>query len=45
MFAEKDQTALALLRRFNGVRMPNLQLSDAEVALVIDYLAQAGATR
>ncbi len=41
MIGEGDPTALALLREYKGVRMPNLQLSDEEVALLVGYLDQA----
>lgn len=41
MLAGNDPTSVALLTRYNGVRMPNLQLSDADVSLLVGYLEQA----
>ena len=38
MLAEKDPTAMALLKKYRGVPMPNLKLSDADVAQLIDYI-------
>ncbi len=38
MIAERDPTALALLARYRNLPMPNLQLNDAEVAAVVEYL-------
>lgn len=42
MLAEGDPIATQLLSDFNGVPMPNLGLSDAEVASVIAYLDTPG---
>jgi protein SCO1/2 len=41
VLAGNDPTSVALLTRYNGVRMPNLQLSDADVSLLVGYLEQA----
>ncbi|MDV6343321.1 SCO family protein [Nitrosomonas sp. Is37] len=38
VLAEKDPIALALYQKFKELPMPNLQLSDGEVAALIDYL-------
>lgn len=38
MIAERDPTALALMARYRNLPMPNLQLNDAEVAAVVEYL-------
>jgi protein SCO1/2 len=38
---EHDPIATALLARFKQVRMPNLYLTDADAALLTDYLARA----
>lgn len=42
MFAANDPTAQQLLQQFNGVKMPALGLSNAEVDAVIAYLAGPG---
>ena len=39
MLAAKDPTAMALKARYRGVPMPNLKLSDDDVADVVDFLA------
>jgi protein SCO1/2 len=39
MLAEKDPAALELLSQYGGVPMPNLDLSEAEAAAVVDHLA------
>jgi mono/diheme cytochrome c family protein len=45
LFAESDPAATALLRQFNNVQMPNLGLSQTQVAALIAYLeTQGGAT-
>ncbi len=41
LFANKDATALDLLNKYNQVQMPNLGLSDQDVADVIAYLSAA----
>ena len=38
MLAEKDPTAVQLLQEFNGVPMPNLGLSEADVQLLLAFL-------
>ena len=43
---EKDDTAKALLKRYNSLRMPNLQLSDTQIVSLMHYIAsQTRATR
>jgi protein SCO1/2 len=39
MLAARDPTALALKAKFRGVPMPNLKLSDRDVADVVDFIA------
>jgi len=41
-FLEKDEYAKALSRKFNGMRMPDLDLSDKEIDAVLHYIAQQG---
>jgi mono/diheme cytochrome c family protein len=36
---EKDDTAKALLERYNFLRMPNFSLTDAEIEAVMHYIA------
>jgi len=43
MLAQKDPIATELLKRFNGVPMPNMFLSAAEVDALLSYLATDGA--
>ncbi|MFO7261302.1 MAG: cytochrome c [bacterium] len=38
-----DSTAKALLAEFNGIRMPNLGLTDEEIEALLHYLAQESA--
>jgi len=38
MIAEKDPTALALLAKYNNLRMPNLGLTEVESSVLIQYL-------
>jgi len=38
LFAEHDPTAAALLAKYNGVRMPNLSLSDRDASMLIEYI-------
>ena len=38
MMAEKDPTAMAMMAKYRGLPMPNLKLTNADVAEVIDYL-------
>jgi protein SCO1/2 len=35
---QKDPIATALLKKYNGVRMPNIYLADQDAALIISYL-------
>ena len=39
MMAEKDPAVMAMMAKYRGLPMPNLKLSNANVAEVIDYLA------
>jgi len=39
MRAQKDPAAMALTAKYRGVPMPNLKLSDSEVADVIEFIA------
>lgn len=39
MIAQQDPTALALLKQYGGVPMPNLDLSEADAAALVDHLA------
>ena len=46
MLAEKDPIATALFKKYKEIQMPNLLLSQAEVAILIDYMeAQTAAVR
>jgi protein SCO1 len=38
MLAEQDPTAVALLAKYKNITMPNLHLSDGEIATVLTYL-------
>ena len=38
MMAEKDPTVMAMMAKYRGLPMPNLKLTNADVAEVIDYL-------
>jgi protein SCO1 len=40
MFGEGDPLAVALLEQYNGLKMPNLRLSEQDVADLIEYLQQ-----
>jgi len=42
MLAEQDATAVALLAKYKNVPMPNLRLSDSEIAIVLAYLEAQG---
>jgi len=44
VLAEKDPIALALAAKFPGVRMPNLKLSDTDVADLISYIGAQNAS-
>lgn len=37
---DSDETAKALLKEWNGFRMPNMKLTDAEIEAVMHYVAQ-----
>ncbi|MFT7558490.1 MAG: protein SCO1/2 [Flavobacteriales bacterium] len=39
MIADKDPLALALLKKYNNLPMPNLRLNEQEVGDLIDYMA------
>ena len=39
VLAQKDPTAMALTAKYRGVPMPNLKLSDGDVAEVVDFIA------
>ena len=43
VLAEKDPTATALYKKYNGVNMPNLRLTDAELHNLIDFLSRQSA--
>jgi protein SCO1/2 len=43
VLAEKDPTATALYKKYNGVNMPNLRLTDAELHNLIDFLERQSA--
>ena len=38
MMAEKDAAVLAMVAQYRGLRMPNLKLSNSDVAQLIDYV-------
>ena len=44
MLAEKDPIAVALLAQYKNITMPNLHLSDGEIATVLAYLEAHNAT-
>ena len=43
MIAEGDPTALEILEKYDGVRMPNLRLQELEIRSILDFLAKASA--
>jgi protein SCO1/2 len=43
VIAEKDPIATALYKKYNGVNMPNLRLTDAELHNLIDFLERQSA--
>ena len=43
LIAAKDPIAVALYKKYNGVNMPNLRLSDAELNNLIDFLVRQSA--
>jgi protein SCO1 len=45
LLEEKDPLATALLKKYNGVRMPNVWISNDELNLLIAYLQSATAAR
>jgi len=44
LFADDDPIARALLEKYNGVRMPNLSLSEQDADVLIGYIAQHSET-
>jgi protein SCO1 len=42
MLVEQDATAVALLAKYKNISMPNLHLSDGEIAIVLSYLEAQG---
>ncbi len=38
MIAEKDPLALALMARYRNLPMPNLSLTDVDVAALIEFM-------
>jgi protein SCO1 len=44
MIAAKDPIAVALYKKYNGINMPNLRLSDLELKNLIDFLERQSAT-
>src|SRR5947209_2142367 len=44
LIAQKDPTALALYKRYQEIKMPNLRLSDVDVNALIGYLETSGKT-
>jgi protein SCO1/2 len=44
MIAQKDPLAVELLKQYRGVPMPNLDLSEADAAAIVDHLATLNAT-
>jgi len=44
LLAEKDPTAMQLLREYEELVMPNLSLEDKDVAALIEYMAANGGT-
>ena len=42
MLAEKDPIAVELFAKYKNVPMPNLRMSESEVALVLSYLESQG---
>jgi protein SCO1 len=42
MLAEQDAIAVALLAKYKNVPMPNLRLSESEIAIVLSYLESQG---
>lgn len=43
LIAAKDPIAVALYKKYNGINMPNLRLSNEELKNLIDFLAQQSA--
>ena len=43
LIAAKDPIAVALYKKYNGINMPNLRLSDAELKNLIDFLSRQSA--
>ena len=42
MLAQKDPIATALFDKYKTVRMPNLRLSEGEIAVLLSYLEGLG---
>ena len=40
---ETDETAKAMLKEYNNVKMPNMKLSDEQVDQVLHYIVEQGA--
>ena len=46
MLDEKDPIAMALFKKYNSVRMPNVYVGDADVKYILAYMeAQTGAAK
>jgi protein SCO1 len=45
MLDQKDPIATALLKKYNGVRMPNIYVSDQDTAYIISYIEAETAAR
>jgi cytochrome oxidase Cu insertion factor (SCO1/SenC/PrrC family) len=43
MLAEKDPVAVAMLKQYNGVQMPNLKLDPKQIAQVIEFIEEESA--
>lgn len=43
VLAEKDPIAVALHKKYNGVNMPNLRMSDEDLHLLMDFLVRQNA--
>ena len=43
MLEEKDPIAMALLKRYNNVPMPNMRLNEIEVAAILEHIEEASA--
>jgi protein SCO1 len=45
MIAERDPTAIALLRRYRNLPMPNLSLGESEAAALVEYMHEQDQAR